>query len=113
MSDIGFPGLDELVLAFIYLCFIGPPVIVGLVFLGIGIFVRNKKVLLRSYFAGSIIISASVLIWLGNWQNMPALIIGAFPISAATTTLSFGVFLLLRQALRRVFSKKLAIETHK
>jgi hypothetical protein len=108
MSDIDLSGLDWIIWTFVAACFVAPPLILGVIILAIGIFVRQKRALLAIYLGVSTIISSFILWRLGDWQNWPLLGYLALPIGAGLALVCWALYCLLRWTWRKALSKKLA-----
>jgi len=109
MSDIGFHGLDMLILVFVGFCFLGPSLVLGVLVLGAGIFIARPRTLLAVYVGLSTLTTGIVLTWLSDWQNMPEMGTWAFPIGLGIAISGWGLFALSRLILGKVTGKKAGI----
>lgn len=109
MSDIGLPGLDRVVDIIFGLCVVVPPLLMGLLLLLIGRFIRNRRMILTVlYFVLSIGVSFTLLWWLSDWLNDPDVLWWALSLSVIGPVSMYGLFGFFRWIWRRLFTKRLA-----
>jgi len=111
MSDIGFHGLDRLIMVFVGFCFLGPSLVFGSLALLAGIFIARPRTLLAIYLGLSTLTTGIVLIWFSDWQNMPEIGMCAFPIGFGIAVLGWGFFALGRRVFGKATGKKADINT--
>ncbi len=97
MSDIGFAGLDRLVYVFFALCTLAPPLLIGLLLLLVGRFVRNRRTVLMVLYFG-LSVSAVFAIFLGcsKWLNDSELFLLALPLGIFGTVFIYSLFTFFR-----------------
>jgi hypothetical protein len=108
MSDIDLNNMDWLLGAFAIICLLGPPVVIGAVFLLIGIWVRDRWKLTGFYFALSIPAVLGILIWMVEWFNLPDFLVWTLPLSVASAGVVFGMYCFFRWVIRKIWTKKVA-----
>jgi len=102
MSDIGLPGLERLLLVFYTICIVGPPLLIGLVFLIINRFTRRSgKGWVGLYFLLSI---GTVCALMGGWSvwfnDLDAWRL-AVPFGVGSSVLVFGIYRLLKRVWKK------------
>jgi len=109
VSDIGFPGLERAVYAFFVLCTLGPPLLIGLLLLLVGFFVRNcRRVLTALYFGLSVIVVCSIFLWCSARLNDSDIFMLSLPLGIFGTVFIYGLFILFRWIWKGLFAKRLA-----
>jgi hypothetical protein len=107
MSDIGpFPGLDRVVMVFFGLLLVGPPVVLGTIFLVLHIFRPGRGSRWTAlYFATSVTAVFGDLWWWSDWVNDPESFTYAVPMAVASSAGIFGIFLGVRWLIRWIRGK--------
>jgi hypothetical protein len=108
MSDIDLNNMGWLLGAFAIICLLGPPVVIGAVFLLVGIWMRDRWKLTGFYFALSIPAVLGISIWLVEWLNVPDFLVWTLPLSVASAGSVFGGYRFFRWVIRKIWAKKVA-----
>jgi hypothetical protein len=107
MSDIGpLPGLDRAVTIFFWLLIVGPPVVLGIVFLLLRLFFPKRGWLWTVlYFLSSCAVIITALLWWADTANDPEWIAYSVPVALASSAAIFGLFLGVRRLIRSIRGK--------
>ena len=109
MSDIGFPALEGVMEAVGAIIALGLPLLIGLLLLLVGRFLRNRNGILTGlYFVLSIGGVFAAMWWYSVWLNDADVLWWALPVAVFSTIFIFSVFRSLQWILARIFAKKLA-----